>query len=227
MAFFKVTTNEESVKDYTGDGGKWLNKSGIYEVIIKAVIADTTAKGSEYLNLWVEYEGQLQPLFQAMRLTNNDGSRNLGADLFNKFCIVAGATGDTEVADPVSRMIPMGKGGEEVECMVLEDFDNVPVTIRLQMEYSMYEGKVQETKSIRNFFRYEDKATASEIVNNSEEKGKQFAAEQEAADKVTYRDGLTEEDVAEWKKAQKSGKKETSENKPKAGFGQKRTFGKK
>lgn len=38
MAFFKVTTSEESVKDYTGDGGKWLNKSGIYDVIVKAVL---------------------------------------------------------------------------------------------------------------------------------------------------------------------------------------------
>ena len=107
-------------------------------------------------------------------------------------CVVAGATDGGEISDPVSRMIPMGKGGEEVECMVLEDFDNIPVTIRLQMEYSMYEGKVQETKSIRNFFRYEDKATASEIVNNSEEKGKQFAAEQEAADKAPYRDWETD-----------------------------------
>jgi hypothetical protein len=228
MAFFKVDTNEENVKDYSGDGGKWLNKSGIYDVIIKAVIVDTTAKGSEFLNLWLEYEGQEQPIYQAMRLTNNDGSPNLGQKLFTKFCVAAGAESGSEVNDPVSRMIPMGKGGEEIECMVLEDFDDTPITIRLQMEYSMYEGKVQQTKSIRNFFRFEDKATASEIVNNSEEKGKQFEAEQEYADKVTYKDGLTEEDVAEWLKAQRSGKKEDSNKKPSAGFGSgKRTFGKK
>lgn len=228
MAFFKIDTSEENVKDYSGDGGKWLNKSGIYDVIIKAVIVDTTAKGSEYLNLWIEYEGQLQPLYQAMRLTNNDGSVNLGQKLFTKFCIVAGSESGGEVNDPVSRMIPMGKGGEEIECMVLEDFDDVPVTIRLQMEYSMYEGKVQQNKSIRNFFRFEDKATAAEIINGTEV-GKQFEAEQEYADKVTYKDGLTEEDVAEWLKSQKSGaKKEDTNKKPSAGFGgQKRSFGKK
>ena len=112
--------------------------------------------------------------------------------------------------------------------MVLEDFDDVPVTIRLQMEYSMYEGKVQQTKSIRNFFRFEDKATAAEIINGTEV-GKQFETEQEYADKVTYKDGLTEEDVAEWLKSQKSGaKKEDTNKKPSAGFGgQKRSFGKK
>lgn len=226
MAFFKVTTNEESVRDYTGNGSKWLNKSGVYEIIVKAVIADTTAKGSEYLNLWIEYEGQTQPLFQAMRLTNNDGSRNLGADLFNKFCIIAGATEGTEISEPVSRMIPMGKGGEEVECMVLEQFDDTPIVIRLQMEYSMYEGKIQQSKVIRNFFRFEDHATASEIVNSADA-GKQFEAEQAYADKVSYKDGLTEEDVAEWFKNQRSGKQEDSNKKPAAGFGQKRTFGKK
>lgn len=226
MAFFKVTTSEESVKDYTGDGGKWLNKRGIYDVIVKAVIADTTAKGSEYLNLWLEYEGQLQPIYQAMRLTNTDGSRNFGADLFNKFCIIAGATDGADIAEPVSRMLPMGKGGEEVECMVLEDFDDTPITLRLQMEYSMYEGKPQASKNIRNFFRFEDHATAAEIVNNADV-GKQYEKELEYADKVSYKDGLTEEDVQNWLKSQKSGKKEGVNNKPAAGFGQKRTFGKK
>ena len=218
MAFFTVNTTEENVKDYTGDGGKWLNKSGIYDVIIKAVIVDSTAKGSEFLNLWVEHEGQEQPIYQAMRLTNNDGSPNLGQKLFTKLCVVVGATDGGEISDPVSRMIPMGKDRE--------DFDNTPVTIRLQMEYSMYEGKIQETKSIRNFFRYEDKATASEIVNNSEEKGKQFAAEQEAADKVTYRDGLTEEDVKNYIQNQRNAKNENKDKTPSVGFGQKRSFSK-
>ena len=226
MAFFTVNTTEENVKDYTGDGGKWLNKSGIYDVIIKAVIVDSTAKGSEFLNLWVEHEGQEQPIYQAMRLTNNDGSPNLGQKLFTKLCVVAGAADGGKISDPVSRMLPMGKGGEEVECMVLEDFDDTPVTLRLQMEYSMYEGKPQASKNIRNFFRFEDHATAAEIVNNADV-GKQYEKELEYADKVSYKDGLTEEDVQNWLNSQKSGKKEGVNNKPAAGFGQKRTFGKK
>ena len=92
----------------------------------------------------------------------------------------------------------------------------------------MYEGKVQQSKSIRNFFRFEDKATAAEIVNGTDV-GKQFEEEQGYADNVTYKDGLTEEDVAEWLKSLKSGaKKEDTNKKPSAGFGgQKRSFGKK
>ena len=227
MAFRTVKTSEEHVKDYTGDGGNYLNKSGMYEVTIKAVIVDSSPSGSEYLNLWVEYNGQEQPIYQAMRLTNNDGSENLGAKLFTKLCVIAGATDGAEIPDPVTRMLPMGEKGTEKECRVLEIFDDTPVYLRLQMEYGMYEGKVQERKNIRNFFRFEDKATAAEIINETEA-GKQYEQELEYADKVTLKDGLTEEDVAEWKKNRRkgdSGKKEETK-KPANGFGGKR-FGNK
>lgn len=228
MAFAKVNADEENIRDYDGDGSVYINKSGIYDVIVKDVIVDQTDKGSQFINLWIDYQGKEQPIFQAMRLTNNDGSDNLGKKLFNKFCIVAGLQPNEEIPDPVSKMVPIGKGGEEQECMVLERFAETPMTIRVQMEYSLYDGKVREAKSIRNFFRFEDKATASEIVNASENKGEQFEKEQEYADKVTYRDGLTEEDVAQYLKDRKAGKQSgTKDNKPANGFGQKRTFGKK
>ena len=227
MAFRTVKTSEEHVKDYTGDGGNYLNKSGMYEVVIKAVIVDSSPSGSEYLNLWVEYNGQEQPIFQAMRLTNNDGSENLGAKLFTKLCVIAGATDGAEIPDPVTRMIPIGEKGAEKECRVLEIFDDTPVHLRLQMEYGMYEGKVQERKNIRNFFRFEDKATAAEIINETEV-GKQYEQELEYADKITLKDGLTEEDVAEWEKNRRKGdsNKKEEPKKPAGGFGGKR-FGNK
>ena len=227
MAFRTVKTSEEHVKDYTGDGGNYLNKSGMYEVVIKAVIVDSSPSGSEYLNLWVEYNGQEQPIFQAMRLTNNDGSENLGAKLFTKLCVIAGATDGAEIPDPVTRMIPIGEKGAEKECRVLEIFDDTPVHLRLQMEYGMYEGKVQERKNIRNFFRFENKATAAEIINETEA-GKQYEQELEYADKITLKDGLTEEDVAEWKKNRRKGdsSKKEEPKKPAGGFSGKR-FGNK
>lgn len=230
MAFFKVDATEENVKDYTGDGGAYINSSGMYEVILKAVIVDKTDKGSEFINLWIEHQGKEQPIYQAMRLTNNDGSPNLGVKTFTKLCIVAGAANGQDIPDPVTRSIPMGKGGEEKECEVLEIFDDIPVILRIQMEYSKYEGKIRSTKSIRNIFRFEDKATASEIVNNSEEKGKQYAEEEQYADKVTYKDELTKEDIEAWIKEQKSNRasdKSSSDKKPSGGFGAKRTFGSK
>lgn len=224
MGFFTVKTDEETVRDYSGDGGAYISKSGIYDIVIKSVIVDKTQNGSEFLNLWFEHQGQEQIIFQAMRLTNNDGSANLGAKLFNKLCVIADFGEGTEIQDPTPRMLPIGKGGEEKECMVLTEFDDMPVKIRVQFEYRIYEGKIQESKIVRNFFRFTDNATASEIVNNSEEMGKQYSKEEEIADKISYKDGLTEEEVSQWLKDRRSGKKE-AEKKP-SGTGR-RSFGRK
>lgn len=225
MAFFKIDTSEENIRDFNGEGGAYISKSGIYDVVIKDVIVDKTQNGSEFLNLFIEHQGQEQPIFQAMRLTNNDGSPNLGMKLFTKLAVILGGTDGQEIADPVSRMVPIGKGGEEKECMVLEEFDDMPVKIRIQMEYSIYDGKIRENKVVRNFYRFTDNATASEIINNSEEKGKQFANDEEYADKVSYKDGLTEEEVQAWLKERRNSKK--SDDSDKKTTPTRRTFGKK
>ena len=105
MGFFTVDTSEENVRDYSGEGSAYINKSGIYDVVIKAVIVDKTQNGSEFLNLWIEHQGQEQPIFQAMRLTNNDGSPNLGAKLFTKLCVILGADNGqiliTKITQPI------------------------------------------------------------------------------------------------------------------------------
>ena len=56
MAFFTVNTNEENVKDYVGNGGKYLNKSGIYEIVIKNAFVDVSKNGSQSISLFFEYE---------------------------------------------------------------------------------------------------------------------------------------------------------------------------
>lgn len=227
MAFFKVSIEEDMIKDYEGGNSKWLTKSGIYDIIIKNAIVDVTKNGSEHINLHIEHEGQLQTLYQAIRTKNTDGSVNkIGLELLNKLCIVMGADASVEINDPVTKSIPIGKDGEIKECMVLEEFCDQPVKIRLQIEYSLYNGALQQTKVIRNFFRFTDGATASEIVNNAETKGEQLAKEAEHADKVTYKDGLTEEDVKNYIQNQRNTKNENKDKTPSVGFGQKRSFSK-
>lgn len=224
MAFFTVNTNEENVKDYTG-GGKYLNKSGIYEIIIKNAFVEVSANGSQSISLFIEYEGQPQVIYNAIRLTNNDGTPNLGQALFNKLAVICGANEGSIIADPVSIELPIGKNNTMKECSVLEDFNDMPVYIHLHMEYSMYEGKIQERKNIRNFFRVPDKATAAEIINNTEF-GLQYEKELQYADKTTYKNDLTEEDIVEWVKNR--GNKDKEETPPKSApisfSGNKRTF---
>lgn len=223
MAFFKVDTSEENVRDYAG-GSAFINTTGIFDIILKKAIVDKTANGSTILNLLIEHQGQEQVLYQAIRMTNNDGTPNFGQQLFTKMCVVCGAGNGDEIQDPVSCMLTIGKDKEEKEYMVLEEFNDTPVKVRIQMEYSIYEGEIQQRKLIRNFYRYEDNATASEIVNNSEEKGKQYAYDLEHSTKNSYKDGLTEEEVQEWIKNKRSNtkKEEKQPTKP-----TRRTFGRK
>jgi len=222
MAFMTMNTSQENVQDWSGDGSNFINKSGFYEVVIKAAIVDVTQKGSQHINLWVDYNGQDQMLFQAIRLTNTDGSPNLGQQLFTKLYTVLGGQDGGVIAEPVSKQLPIGAKGAEKEAMVLEEFTDQPVIIRIQMEYSLYEGKIQEKKLVRNVFRVTDKATAAEIVNAATP-GEQYNKEAEFADQVKYDDGLTEEDVKKWKADQKANRgKITSDNKPTAGFGGKK-----
>ena len=230
MGYFKFDFSNEQISDYVPGDSKYINESGIYEVMLLKVMANTTAKGSEYLDFLIDYEGQVQPIFQAITMTNTDGQPNLRQHLFNKLGAVCGATANTEIGDPVKEMVPIGKGGEEKECLVLKEFDNIPMYMSIQMEYSIYEGKMQSKKLVRNFFRHTDKATAEEIVNNGEA-GKQFGVESEYAGKDKYKNDLTKEDVDEWKANLRNKNKDakdsgSKDNKPSGGFGT-RKFGKK
>jgi hypothetical protein len=226
MGFFSVSTSADTVRDFTGvSNSKFITKSGIYNIIIKNMIVNTSPNGSQSIDLFISYNNQDQMLYNAIRLTNNDGSRNVSADLFNKLLIILGATEGDDIAEPVPMQLPIGKNGELKECMVLDEdvLKDVLVFVRVQLEYSLYNGKIQERKIVRNFFRYTDKATAAEIVNETEV-GQQYAKEEEYAEVITYKDDLTEEDIDNWiKSGRNSVAKETK--KPKTGFGVKRTFG--
>lgn len=227
MSIFNIKYDKKLLEDNTGVGN-WINTSGVYEVTIKAVIVDTTPGGSVFLNLWLDHQGQLQPIYQAMRLTNNNGDPNkVGVGMYHRMAAVIGVGDNYDVSEPVPRMIPMGAGGKEVECMVLEDFDDQPIKVRVQMEYELYNGKIKEKKIVRNYFRIEDNATAAEIIDDVDTKGSQYEKELQYADKVSYKDGLTEEDVQKWISSLRGGSKAptTTDNKPSQGFGKKRTFG--
>lgn len=222
MSFFKVSTAEDQIKDSAGSSN-FINKSGIYDVLVKAVIVDTTPNGSMSLNLWIEYNEQPQMLYGAIRMTNNDGTPNFQAVLLNKLAVCSGLKDGTEIEEPIPVDLPVGKGGENKECMVLQEIQDAPVAIRIQMEYSMYEGKVMEKKIVKNFYRVPDHKTAMEIVNNGE--SKQYDKDMEIADKNNLKDGLTEDDVTEYKKNRKNGNANpTKEEKKPLSFGQKRSF---
>lgn len=221
MSFFTASKKPEDVKD--DGGGKYINQSGFYPVTILAAMVDVNDKGARTVNLYLDHEGQAQPLFGAIRLDNNDGSPNFQMELFNKLCIICDIE---EVAEPEEASLPIGKNKSEKDVMILPDFSDQEVIMRVQMEYSLYQNEIKEKKIVKNFFRPEDYASASEIVNSTEA-GLQYEKEQKYKDNITYKDGLTEEDVQSWIANRTSGnsEKKKSSNKMSSGTNNKATFG--
>jgi hypothetical protein len=197
MGFFKVNKTKEAVKEDSGSNSKYIFKSGMYDVTIAAAWVEANDKGARTVNLLIDYNNQLQPIFQAFRLDNNDGTPNYQADLFNKLCIILGIE---EIDEPVETELPIGKGGALKPVDVLEEFEDQPITLRISMEYSKWNGKIQERKVIKNVYRQEDKATAPEIINDAEF-GKQYEKDLEYADKPIYKDDLTPEDIEAWRQS--------------------------
>jgi len=97
------------------------------------------------------------------------------------------------------------------------------------MEYTKFNNKIQERKVIKGFYRLSDGASAEEIVNETEA-GLQMEKDQKYVNNITYKDGLTPEDIATWiaggrQNAGGSAAPKAAAKKP--SFGKKRFAGKK
>lgn len=193
MGFFTKSVEKEAIQE-NGGGGKYISSSDIYDINI---IAPFVVQGSEKVvgvDFFINFNGQNQPLYGNLKLTNKDGTENFGANLFNKLVIIAGLE---EVADPIDGELPMGKNNAIKDAAILEDLADLDIKVRVQMNYSMYNGSIQEKTIISTWYRAEDNASAEEIVNNKGF-GEQFEKDQPYKNNVTYKDGLDEEQVKAW-----------------------------
>lgn len=225
MSFAKASTKQEDVKQ---SGGNYINGSGIYPIHVIAPFVSVSNGGSKSVDLFLEHSGQKQPLYGNLRITNNDDTSNkIGAKIFNQMMIIAGVD---EVADPIEAELPMGKNGAMKDAAVLEDLSDIDILVRVQMEYGAHNGDITEKKIIKSFYRAEDKATAEEIVNETDF-GKGYENDQKYVNNVTYKDDVTEEQVTAWIAAQRpkgtAGDTGDSSGKEKPpAFGKKRFAGK-
>ena len=225
MSFFKSSKKAEDVKQ---GGSNHITLSGLYPVVILAPIVSVSKNGSTSIDMYVDHKGQKQVIYGNLRITNNDESENkIGSKIFNQLLIISGKD---EITDPIEAELPIGKKEAMKEVAVLEDLADVPVLMRVQMEYSVYKSNIQEKKVIKGFFRESDNASAEEIVNESEV-GLAFEKEMKYVDNVTYKDDLTPETIQSWiaggrKEGLPSGSSAGSSSEPakKPAFG-KRRFG--
>ena len=192
MSFFQSSRKAEDVKQ---GGSNHITSSGVYPVTILAPVVSVSKGGSTSVDLYVDHNGQKQIVYGNLRVTNNDGSPNkIGAKVFNQLMIIAGLD---DVADPIEAELPIGKKEAMKTVAVLEDLADVDVLMRVQMEYSVYNGNIQEKKVIKAFFRADDKATAEEIVNETTP-GEGYERELKYVDNITFKDGLDQEQVTAW-----------------------------
>lgn len=192
MTFATASKKQEDVKQ---GGSNHITQSGIFPITLLAPVVSVSKGGSTSVDIFCEHLGQKQIVYGNLRITNNDGSPNkIGAKIFNQLLIIAGLD---SVADPIDAELPIGKEGAMKDCSVLEDLADLDVLMRIQMEYSVYNGSIQEKKIIKSFFRGADKATAEEIVNE-ETPGAGYERELKYVNNVTYKDGLDEATIAQW-----------------------------
>ena len=202
MSFFKPDLTADAVKESTG--GSFLGSSGIYDVTLKTVSVDVSKNGATSLNFNVDYNGNPSTIY-GLYISDSQGKPLFGAQTFTRLCAVAKVE---DVSDPVEEEHTLGKDNKPVTLAVLQDFSDLVCKIRVQEEYSKYNGEIKKKLVIKNFYT-EDGASASEVIaqvnGESVTIGTQLAKDQEYASNVTYKDGLTAEDIEAWKKA-KSGK---------------------
>ena len=193
MSFFKTSKKKEDVQT-SGNSG-YITQSGCYPVNVIVPFVSVSKGGSTSVDLFIQHLDQKQVMYGNLRVTNNDGSPNkIGAKVFNQLMIIADLE---EVDEPVDAELPIGKDGKDVDVSILEDLADMDVMMRVQMEYSVYNGNIQEKKIIKAFYRAEDNASAEEIVNE-ESFGTQFDKDSKYFDNVTYKDGLDAELIATW-----------------------------
>jgi len=227
MSFFKKSVDKKDLEQSSTTA--YIVTSGCYPVNIIAPFASVSRNGSTSVDLFVNHKEQQQTVYGNLRITNNDGTPNaIGSKAFNQLMVIADVE---EVSEPIDAELPIGKAGASKDVGVLEDLADIDVILRVQMEYNIYNGSIQEKKVIKGFFRAEDMASAEEIVNGTEA-GVQYAKEEKYFGNVTYKDDLDEETVTAWIAAKRpkgtaggGGASAAAPKKP--AFGNKKAFGSK
>ena len=197
----KISTSKDAVKD-VGAGGSFISNNGIYPVTIKFVSLKETKNGAVEANFTIDYNGNSQTIY-GMTIQNTDGNPNeIGMSLLNKLGVIAGME-DGDDLDIDEEIHAVGKDQKETAFECITNFSDLECFLRVQREYTKWNGEVRRNLVIRNAFRT-DTASANEIVSDSDI-GKQYALELEKYSSTSaYRDGVTPEEAEAWEEAQRN-----------------------
>jgi len=203
---FKINKSAAAVKE--SSGGSYISSSGIYDITIDFASLDVTKNGAESVNFNIEYNGNKQTIYGPYVQAGNGDPLEIGLVLINKIFVIADAPeGEPNIEEEEHNV---GKDNKPQDFAVFTDLSGIECKIRLQEEYSRYDGKITKRLAIKNFYT-SDGASAEEYISG-ENIGKKLSQDMKYADNVTYRDSKkgandapTPEEVQAWKD-EKSGK---------------------
>lgn len=186
MAFLIV--KKESVDTEAGSG--YVSKSGIYDLTLKHTEVSTTPNGAVQVNYYFD-----KAMSYGNTILGVNGQPTFGYKILEALSAVLG---EDELSDPEPTTVTFKKGAKELSC--IPELNDRQVKAWIQVSYRMYKGDIKEDVSVRRFYRATDGASGSEVLSG-EFIGERIAKDADFATEVKYEDGVTEDAVAAWKKA--------------------------
>lgn len=191
MSFLTVKAANVSKE---GEGSGYISTSGIYDLTLRHAEVKNTTNGAVQVNYLFD---------KCMSYGNNvigiNGQPTFG---YNILEALAATLGEDVLSDPEPIDVKFKTSTKELNC--IPELNDVQVKAWIQVGYRMYKGEIQESVSVKRFYRLKDGANGSEVLSG-EGIGERLAKDMDYASEVKYEDGVTAEAVAAWKSA-KSGK---------------------
>lgn len=196
-----ISTSQDAIKD--ASGSSYIREENVYDVKIVFASVKSTTNGAKTVDFNLEYKGNPQVIYGPTIINKNGEPNTIGMSLINKLGVIAGLT-DGQELNIESESHKVGKDQKLQDFDVITDFSGLEVKIRVQREYTRYNGQIRRALHIRNVFR-EDGASAAEITSGAEI-GKQLQLEIEKyTTGPSYKDGVTPEEATAWEQSQRAG----------------------
>jgi hypothetical protein len=204
MAFLVVS--QASVEAEVGSS--YATTSGIYTMTLKHAEVAATSGGATQVNY----------IFDKAMSYGNTVVNKAGQPIFGMKIIeaLAATLGEESLSDPEPTEVKFKNSTKTMMC--IPELEDREVKVWLQFAYHRWNGEIKENVNVKRFYRESDGASGSEALTG-ENIGTQLEKDKKYAEEVKYENGVTAEEVAEWKKAKAGGDKTKPNAAAAAGFG--------
>jgi len=187
-----LQVKRESVEKEAGSG--YVSKSGIYDLTLRHTEVKNTPNGAVQVNYLFD-----KCMSYGNTILGTQGQPTFGYKILEA---LAATLGEESLSDAEPTTVTFKKGARELNCV--PELNDVSVKAWIQIGYKMYKGEIQESVTVKRFYRAADGAAGSEVLSG-EDIGERLAKDTAVASEIKYDIGVTPEAVEAWKKAQQGG----------------------